>query len=67
MPCAKTGALWRIDVPEGPYQVWSGDRYECPVGGESVIVGNGSIPVSEHFEDDFDKWSGRAETVVTTR
>jgi hypothetical protein len=67
MPCAKTGYLWRIDTPRGPYQVWSGDRFECPVGGESVIVGNGSIPVADQHEDDFAEWSERAQTVVVVQ
>lgn len=31
-----------------PYEVWAGDEYQCPVGGEQVVVNFGSLPVWAH-------------------
>lgn len=32
----------------GPYQIWDGDRYACPICGAGVVVGFGSAPIAEH-------------------
>ena len=39
-----------------PYQIWSGDLWECPECGNQAVIGFGRAPVASHFEDDFDKW-----------
>ena len=36
-----------------PYKIWSGDRWECPGCGATIVVGTGMAPVSEHYEPDF--------------
>ncbi len=65
MSASKTGYLVQINDAAGrPYQIWSGDRYSCPVGGESVVTGMGQIPVAEHFEPQFATWQARVGTVI---
>lgn len=67
MACSRTGELVEFDTAAGPYQIWSADRYTCPVGGESVLVGFPSEPVIEHFDPAFAKFRERVRTVVATR
>lgn len=65
MPASITGYLVQINDANGkPYQIWSGDCYTCPEGGESVVTGMGQIPVVEHFEPQFATWQARVGTVV---
>lgn len=67
MRCAQNGHFVQWNTARGPYQIWAGDRYECPVGGEAVVVGYGREPVAEHFENTFETWAARVQTTVVVR
>lgn len=65
MKPSQNGRLVLFNDANGrPYQIWSGDRYDCPAGGCAVISGFGSEPVAEHFQPEFARWERRVETVV---
>lgn len=66
MRCAQNGRLVQFNASFGPYEIWAGDRYECPIGGESVVVGFAQEPVASHFDAKFERYAERAETVVAT-
>ncbi len=36
-----------------PYKLWLGDLWWCPDCETEIIIGNGHVAVSEHFEDNF--------------
>lgn len=38
-----------------PYKVWVGDKWECPDCGTEIVVGVGSGPVAEHYQEDFEQ------------
>ena len=48
--CVKTGVDIEAMAGTMPYQIWSGDLFECPGCGVRVISGFGSQPVAEHFQ-----------------
>ena len=51
MRCAKTGVdVELMMAAEAPYQIWSGDVFECPGCGFRVVSGFGGKPVAEHFQ-----------------
>ncbi len=39
----------------GDYKLWCGDLWVCEDCGSEVIVGVGSVPVAEHYQDGFAK------------
>ena len=39
--------LWR------PYKLWSGDLWECPGCGHTLVSGVGHSHVAEHYQPDF--------------
>ena len=49
MRCAKNESHVELLASGQPYQIWSGDRYECPSCSFSVVVGFGRFPVVEQF------------------
>lgn len=65
MRCTKNGHLVQYNDSSGePSQIFSGDRYECPVDGQAVVIGFAPTPVSEHFMPEFHKWAKHVGTVV---
>lgn len=45
-----------LDMAEfGPYAVWDTDLWKCPECGIEVIGGFASGPISQHWQDDFEK------------
>lgn len=46
-----------LEAPERwmPYKLWLGDLWRCEGCGNEIIVGSGSMPLSEHFHSDFEK------------
>ncbi len=42
-----------MSVEIGPYQLYSGDCYECPDCKTQVVVGFGRHPVAEHFQANY--------------
>lgn len=52
MRCAKNSYHVELLASGEPYQIWQGDRYECPSCCASVVVGFGRGPVAEVFDDD---------------
>ena len=48
--CEKTGVDVEAMTGQMPYQIWSGDLFECPSCGIRVISGFGSKPVAEYFD-----------------
>jgi hypothetical protein len=54
MRIKETGALVVDHYDNGdPYQVYSGDLWECRVCGAEVVVGFGGKPILQSFESDF--------------
>lgn len=38
-----------------PYRIWAGDVWSCPECRRTIIVGVGSSPVAERFQEDFSR------------
>lgn len=36
-----------------PYKLWEGDEWECKGCGAMIVVGCGSNPIAEHYEENF--------------
>ena len=64
MRCNHNDHLARLDASFGPYEVWSGDEYICPIGKERVVVGFAQLPIAQHFESDFHKFAENPDLVV---
>jgi predicted RNA-binding Zn-ribbon protein involved in translation (DUF1610 family) len=43
------------------YRVWDADLWQCPKCGLQVVVGFGERPITEHYQDDFQKILGFVE------
>ena len=52
MRCEKNQESASITVDEMPYQIWQGDRYQCPRCAAQIIVGWGHVPVWERHAGD---------------
>ena len=48
-----------------PYRISSGDKWTCPIGGESVVVGFGQPVHREH--PDFAEWMKHVALTVPER
>lgn len=53
MNVAKNDYRVRTNAGFGPYEIHSGDLWECPIGGEQIVSGWGSGAIAQHFEDGF--------------
>ncbi len=49
------------------YKLWNGDLWECPDCGAQIIVGNGSRPVAEHYQPDFEKLIREYEAILLVK
>ena len=38
------------------YQIWCADLWECPDCGTQIILGYGQRPLSENYQDGFEKY-----------
>ena len=38
-----------------PYKIWSGDKWKCHGCGAVIVVGCGSLPIAEHYQEGFEK------------
>lgn len=65
MRCSKTGHFVELHAAGAPYQIWSGDEFTCPVGGERFVTNFPSLPVSEHWEDNYATFQRDVRTVVS--
>lgn len=36
-----------------PFKLWKGDLWKCKGCGAQIVVGFGSGPIAEHYQDDF--------------
>ena len=50
--CSKNGRVLELISAGEPYQLWSGDEFQCPDCGTRVIVGYGREPMAEGFQKD---------------
>lgn len=55
-PCPGSHALPGLREPDSwePYKLWMGDLWQCPDCKAQIIVGVGRLPISEHYQGDFD-------------
>ena len=60
MQIGKSGVLGCEVADTGPYQVWYGDVYVCPICGCQVIKGWGAHPIAYKHDKDFHKNVERA-------
>lgn len=67
MRADKNNVVVCIHASFGPYQIFYADRWICRVGGEQIITGWGSGPISEHFMDDFADWLEKVDHHVYER
>lgn len=53
MTCAKNGYMVHMKTSaEQPYQIWSGDMYECGGCGHQCVVRFAATAVVEHFDEE---------------
>jgi hypothetical protein len=52
MACVKTGVDVEAMAGDMPYQIWSGDLFECPSCKVEIVSGFGQQPVAEHFQEE---------------
>lgn len=65
MECSKTGAIVEIADGDGePYQVWSGDVFQCPSCHVEVVAQYGAKPIAERFTPGFEGWRDRASVHI---
>jgi hypothetical protein len=50
LKCIKTGVDVEAMAADMPYQIWSGDLFECPSCHVEIVSGFGQQPVAEHFQ-----------------
>lgn len=43
-----------LDPPQS-CKIQNGDRWECPVCGHQVVAGYAQMPLSEHYQDNFEQ------------
>lgn len=48
-------ATYRDDTTWLPYKLWRGDLMECKSCGHQIVSGYGVVPLSEHYEKDYDE------------
>lgn len=50
MKVRKNGVDLELMAGSNPYQIWSGDLYECPRCSVQIVSGFGKEPVAQHFQ-----------------
>lgn len=53
MVAEKSGARVLFYASFGPYEIWRGDTWRCPVGGEEIVTGWANHAEAMHFEPHF--------------
>ena len=48
----------------GPYKLWDADLWKCPICEIQVVIGFGSLPLSEHYKNGFKEAVERAKPVL---
>lgn len=49
-----TWCITMFGDPPQPYQIWSSDKYRCPVCSSEILAGYAERPIAEHFQETFD-------------
>lgn len=65
---AKNGFPYIEGMPMGegwtPYKLWLGDQWRCPGCGHEIVIG-ALVPLSEHYQMDFEAKVERYAPTVT--
>lgn len=67
MFCVKNGYVFVTMADLAPYEVHSGDMWQCPTCGHQILSGFGTGPLAQHFESHFGEEVTSAELWVGAR
>jgi len=67
MVCQKNGYRVQIDTNSGPYMVYAGDLYRCPVGGEEIVTKWANEALAYAHEKNFSEYQETAQSVLAVQ